>query len=40
MKLYVIQCEAVGIHQDIFFVFIDKNADTLCVDRQVIGQFA
>ena len=29
MQLDVVQAETVGIHQDVFLTFVDKDADTL-----------
>ena len=37
MQLDVVQAETVGIHQDVFLTFVDKDADTLGAGWQIPG---
>ena len=40
MQLDVVQAETVGIHQDVFLTFVDKDADTLGAGWQIPGHLA
>ena len=40
MQLDVVQAETVGIHQDVFLTFVDKDADALGAGWQIPGHLA
>lgn len=40
MKLDVVQCKTVGIHQDSFLAFIDEDSHALCANRKICRYLA